>query len=164
MMERYTATVIVGRRTLVVVERATEGDERILDLFLDGAPVGVLRLLVYYLPGIAYGESHIAIWGGMRLYLLPLGGGEAIRVDQEDEVHDAYSFDHRWLLVCETSVVLTDPLVGRVFAHYSHDEVLLSCRWSGQTLIVDDLQERHLVFDLASAEPSLRPILGDRNR
>lgn len=159
-MEQYTVTMVVGRRTLVLTERPAEGDERVLDIFLDGAPAGALRLLVYYLPGFSFGELHIAIWGGRRLYLLPLDGGKLVRVDQEDEVQSAYPFNHRWLLVCETSVILTDPLAGRVSAHYSHDEVLVASRWVGQTLIVDDYQERRLAFDFSSSEPLLRPRIG----
>lgn len=128
-MDRYTAVLTANWRTILVIERSVEGDERMLSLYIDDGPPSEVRFLTYYLPGYTFSPSSLAIWGGKRLYLLPLADGASTRIDYDDEIHRVYPLGERRLLVGESSLALVDTIVGRVVDQYLHDEVLTHSRW-----------------------------------
>lgn len=154
---QYTTVLIVDRRTIVLRECACCDDERTLELQIDGALKGELRLLAHLFPRFAIGASHVAIWGGTRIYLVPWDGGAVRRFDQEEEIIAAYPVASRWCLVNETSVVLFQPSDFSEVGRFENDEVLLRSYWTPEGLVVEDFQRRRLLFSSLDTTPELKP-------
>jgi hypothetical protein len=153
----FSSTVIVGLHTLVLTERTIDNDERVFDLQIDGLPRGEIRLLKYYQPGIAVSATQAAIWGGNKLYFASLGEPGFRHYDQDDTLLAVYPLGHQWCLVREISVTIFDPTTGRETARYDHDEIILRYSWSGQRLILEDLQGRSIILSLSTSGERLTP-------
>lgn len=145
---------------VTLTERAVVDDERVLELRIDRAARGELRLGRYAAPRIAVSAAQVAVWGGTRLYLTPLADGAPTRVEPGDEIQAAYPLGARWLLVCELSLVLLDQARGAELGRYEHDAVLLRHRWAGDRLLVEDFRGRRLAFRPLAPEGDLAPDAG----
>lgn len=144
----FSTFVIVGHQAITLTERTVIDDWRILDLRVDDAARGELRLLHCYQPRVAISASHVAIWGGVNLYMAAFDGTELRHFEQDDEVHAAFPVGALWCFVRETSVTLFDPSAGREVDRYEHNEVITSQRWSGDRLLLTDFEGQPIAFRL----------------
>jgi hypothetical protein len=152
----YIATFIVNRCNIVIMEKSSSSEERKFEVQVDGILLGEINLLIFYVPGIAISDSHVALWGGTRIYIGSLAGHELNQYLLDDEIHSVYPMGNQWCLVCETSVVIWEPSTG-VQMRYEHNEVLMSNWWSDDLLVVEDFQGRRLVFQPLKIESCLIP-------
>ncbi|MBI1929021.1 hypothetical protein HYR99_32845 [Candidatus Poribacteria bacterium] len=166
----YMAFVIVDGHTITLMEQLVSkeepcfkrevGEERCFELRVDNLSIGEIGLLAWHQPRIAVSASHVAVWGGTRIYIAPLTGKTLRFFDQEEEIHAAYPVGNRWCFVCELSVRLFDLDSGAEVARFDHNEVLLESWWSDDSLIVEDFQGRRMKFNALAIEPELRPQYG----
>lgn len=153
----FHALIIVGHRAIALTERAVVDHDRVLELRVDDVSRGDVSLFVYYPPGIAVSDTHVAVWAGPRLYMAPLAGGRPARYPQDEEVRAAYPVGALWCLVREMSLTLFDPFAGREVARYGHNEVLIDHRWAADRLLLGDFEGRRLAFRLPSGATELIP-------
>ncbi|HEX8561284.1 MAG TPA: hypothetical protein VF668_24545 [Pyrinomonadaceae bacterium] len=153
---RYSATFISGRRTVGLVEQDASSDVRQVALTVDGNRLADLPLSRHYAPAVAVSDDHLAVWGGTRLHTVSLKDNGLRTSELEDEVLAAYFVEDKWCLVCETSVVTLDGSHNVVFK-FEHDEVLSSCWWVGDELIVVDFQGRKLTLSKSMLAPPAQP-------
>ncbi len=141
--ERYTTTVIVGRRTISLLEPTLLEDMRALRLWIDGIERGELQFPHWWvLPGIAVANSDVAVWSDLDFYLTSLDTGPVRHYPQEWPIRAAYPVAGYWCLICELYVVLLDPRDGYVAARWWSSDVIVSATWSGDDLIIEEWDGR----------------------
>lgn len=144
----YSVVLVSGRLTVAVRELSATEDERELELRVNGKVRGQVCLRPWCMPRLAIGDGELLLWGGLRAFVLAIGGGPILRFDIEDEIHGAYRFPNFWCLVCETSVVLWTSAEGVSLAECHHDEVLLGSWWQEGHLVVEDLRGRYYAVEI----------------
>lgn len=142
----YTVFIIVDRRTIALTEHLIADDERLFKLEIDEASIGEVCFPVWEQPKIAVSHSHLVVWGGMRVYIVPLKGGALHQFKQEEPIDAAYPIGSLWCFVCELSVRFFDPAKGGEVARFEHNEVLMRSWWSGDSLVVEDFEGRRIRF------------------
>ena len=163
----YMAFIIVERHTIALTEQsAFEGkpcfkrevdEERCFKLEIDETSIGEVYFPIWEHPRIAVSSSHVVIWGGTSLYIIPLTGGALHQFDQDEPVHAAYPVGNRWCFVCELSVRLFNPTKGVEVARFEHNEVLMRSWWSGDSLVVEDFEGRRMWFKSLAVASELTP-------
>ncbi len=151
----YAVTLVAGQHRVELLERARSEEELTLELQVDGANRGNLRLVRDFHAGVAIGADHILVWGGTDAYVAPLHDGRVTRVDAGDLIDAAYPFGSIWVVACELSVILLDPWRGIVFGRCRWDEVLLRSWWSSGELHLEDLRGRHLRLEITNVQSKL---------
>ncbi len=154
------SSFIADRLSVTLIPEPVVGSEATFQVYVDNALRGKAVFLSVYQPGVSISRGNVAVWGGMRLYISTAPGQPLLRLDQDDEVHEAYLLDDGiWCLVREISVVVLDVGSGREMARFDYNEVLLESVWRDKRLVVRDFYNRELVFEMHAPDYDLIPVV-----
>lgn len=146
MTPKYACSYVIDRQSISIFEvRATHSERTVIVATRPG--VGwEIDLPIWNFPSVGILPARtIAVWSVTRLYLLA-EGGEAARIDLDDEIHGVYSVFGNLCIVCELSVLLYDPEHAVVLERFDADDVLGECWWEGDRLWVDSFSGEPLEF------------------
>ena len=155
--QRYYLGAVFDNKTINLLEKSLSEQERLLSLTVDLHPSVELSFSPWYLPGLFFHSSTLAVWCGARIYVFDCNSGKISSFNVTDEVHAAYVTADRWCLVCETSVILFDSESGIEVEKFEHDEVILNSWWLDEGLLLEDFEGRKLRFDLKAQALELVP-------
>ena len=163
----YMAFITVEQHTIALTEQSVYNgkpgfkrevdEERRFEIEIDEILIGEICLFAWHQPRISISSSHLVVWGGTRVYIVPLTGGTLHLFQQKEEVHAAYPVGNLWCFVCELSVRLFDPAKGVEVARFAHHEVLMRSWWSGDSLVVEDFEGRRMRFQSLAVGSELSP-------
>jgi len=167
---RYSAKVIVGRQTFVLLEEGDgdSADHRTIDLWFNERLVGGLVIPRPYLPGYSADDQYFFVWGGPRLYTLVLETGKLREFDLNadlgfpaGEVRAVYPLRGQRCVICEHAVLLWEPESGVISTYCQQERGLLSSWWTGGRLYLDDLDRRTWLVEVDEEAASLAIVPAD---
>jgi hypothetical protein len=153
----FMMRVTADRHLLTLSAQGNTSDERALRVWVDGAERGVIAVSAYSPVGATFNEHQVAVWGGTRLYIAPLGAGPFQPVQYDEPIDAVYSGHDCWLIVAELSVALLTLTDGSIRARYDHHEILIAHQWMGDRLLISDLEGRRLTFRPFTTPGALHP-------
>lgn len=154
----YFATLTLNRQQYSLHGRERLDDLQTYELFEGSYQIiGQLQLADWRSPSFCMSATHLAIWGGMRLYIWSDDERVMHALNPNDEIHAVYQLGKRWCLICELSVVLLDLNGAGETRRYEHHEVILKHRWGGDWLLIEDFYGGQFAFDLTMLDDPLTP-------
>lgn len=146
-MAYYEFTLIVGTRAFRFSQERTAplDEQRSITVDLNGDVVGCVSFLGIYPPGFTVASEHILVWGGLDVNCLSFKTAVITYAQVGDVVFAAYHLHGAWFLVCETSVIVLRIDLSEL-NRYGHSEVILSHRWTGDTIRLMDFYGKEIVL------------------
>ena len=134
---------ICGNTTLDVLAGETSPEELEVPyrVVLDRKDLGMINLQKWESPGICLGPTHVAVWGGPRVFFASRDAGRLEERDFLLSVRAVYQLPNAWFLVTELAVFLADLETMDELAKIDSDDVIMEQCWEGDVFVIEDFNK-----------------------
>lgn len=146
----YSVRVTVGKLTVTLIEQTVTVTERLILVEIDGRARGTVQFSPYYTPSLGVGDRYVFVWGGYKIHVFSKLNLDVHVIEHDDEVHWVFEADEILCVVSELSLSLIQPLQSMLITSFSHDEIILDCKWDGEIITLRDLQDRVFSFQVTN--------------